>query len=309
MDLPRLVEGGVALQAFTVVTKSPRGLNIERNDDRTDDITPLAIAQRWPTATWRSLRARALHQAARLDAAASRSEGALTLVRTAAELDRFVLRRGTDRRAVAAILGLEGSHALEGDLANVDVLADAGFRMMAPTHFFDTDIGGSAHGVAKGGLSAKGRDWVARLEGRHVLVDLAHASPATVEDVLALARRPVVVSHTGVRGTCDNRRNLSDAQLRGVARTGGVVGIGFWDTAVCGDDARAIARAAAYAVRVAGADHVALGSDFDGAVTVPFDATGLPQVTQALLDEGLDEDQVARVMGTNVLRVLRASLP
>ncbi|MET0554265.1 MAG: membrane dipeptidase [Vicinamibacteria bacterium] len=309
VDVPRLLEGGVALQAFTVVTKSPRGLNIERNDDTSDDITALAIAQHWPPATWRSLRARALHQAGRLDAAAARSAGRLTLVRTAAELDLFVERRRTDRGAVAAILGLEGSHALEGDLANVDVLADAGFRMMAPTHFFDTDIGGSAHGVAKGGLSAKGRDWVARLAARHVLVDLAHASPATVDDVLALARRPVVVSHTGVRGTCDNRRNLSDTQLRGIAHTGGVVGIGFWDTAVCGDDARAIARAAAYAVRVAGADHVALGSDFDGAVTVPFDATGLPQVTQALLDAGLDDDQVAQVMGTNVLRVLRASLP
>jgi membrane dipeptidase len=309
VDLPRLVEGGVALQAFTVVTKTPRGLNIERNDDRSDDITLLAIVQRWPPATWRSLRARALHQAARLEGAVRRSEGGLTLVRTAAELDAFVTRRATDRRAVAAILGLEGSHALEGDLANVDVLAEAGFRMMAPTHFFDTGIAGSAHGLAKGGLSAQGRDWVARLEARRVLVDLAHASPATIDDVLATARRPVVVSHTGVRGTCDNRRNLSDDQLRGIARTGGVVGIGFWETAVCGGDARAVARAVAHAVRTAGVDHVALGSDFDGAVTVPFDATGLPQVTQALLDEGLDEEEVARVMGANVLRVLRAGLP
>jgi membrane dipeptidase len=309
VDLPRLVEGGVALQAFTVVTKSPRGLNIERNDDRTDDITPLVVALRWPPATWRSLRARALYQAERLQGAAGRSRGGLTLVRSAADLDRFVARRASDRRAVGSFLGLEGSHALEGDLANVDVLADAGFRMMAPTHFFDTDIGGSAHGVGKGGLTAKGREWVARLEARRVLIDLAHASPATIDDVLAIARRPVVVSHTGVRGTCDNRRNLSDAQLRAVAGTGGVVAIGFWDTAVCGGDARAIARAVAHVVRVAGADHVALGSDFDGAVTVPFDASGLPQVTQALLDAGLSEDVIARVMGGNTLRVLRASLP
>jgi membrane dipeptidase len=309
VDVPRLVEGGVALQAFTVVTKTPHGLNIERNDDRTDDITLLTVLARWPPATWRSLRARALHQAGRLEAAATRSQGALTFVRTAAELDRFVARRATDRSTVGAILGLEGSHALEGDLANVDALADAGFRMMAPTHFFDTDIAGSAHGVAKGGLTPQGREWVARLEARHVLIDLAHASPAAIDDVLAIARRPVVVSHTGVRGTCDNRRNLSDAQLRSITATGGVVGIGFWDTAVCGDDAHAIARAVVHAVRVAGADHVALGSDFDGAVTVPFDASGLPQVTQALLDAGLGEDEIARVMGGNVLRVLRASLP
>lgn len=309
VDLPRLREGGVALQAFTVVTKTPRGLNIERNDDRSDQVTALALAARWPPRTWRSLRARALYQAGRLDAAARRADGALTLVRTAADLDAFVARRATDRRAVAAVLGLEGAHALEGDLANVDAFAAAGFRMMAPTHFFDTDLAGSAHGVAKGGLTAKGRAWVARCEERKVLIDLAHASPAAIDDVLATARRPVVVSHTGVRGTCDNRRNLSDAQLRAIARTGGVVGIGFWDTAVCGEDARAVARAVVHAVRTAGANHVGLGSDFDGAVTVPFDAAGLPQVTQALLDAGLSEDDVARVMGGNVLRLLRASLP
>ncbi len=309
VDVPRLAEGGVALQVFTVVTKSPRRLNIERNDDRSDDITLLALAQRWPPATWASLRARALHQATRLEAAARRSRGALTLVRTRPELDAFLERRRADPRLVAGVLGLEGSHALEGDLRNVDVLRQAGFRMMAPTHFFDTGIGGSAHGVTKGGLTPLGREWVRALEERQVLVDLAHASPQTIDEVLALARRPVVVSHTGVKGTCDNRRNLSDAQLRAIAATGGVVGIGFWDTAVCGEDARAIARAIAHAVRVAGPEHVGLGSDFDGAVTTPFDASGLPQVTQALLDAGLAEGDVERVMGGNVMRLLRQSLP
>jgi microsomal dipeptidase-like Zn-dependent dipeptidase len=191
----------------------------------------------------------------------------------------------------------------------VDVLARAGFRMMAPTHFFDTDLAGSAHGVTKGGLTDKGRDWLRAMEQRRLLIDVAHASPRTVDDVLALATRPVVVSHTGVKGTCDNTRNLSDAHLRAIARGGGVIGIGFWDTAVCGDDAHAIARAVAHAVSVAGIDHVGLGSDFDGAVTVPFDATGLPQVTQALIDQGLDDDQIAHVMGGNVFRLLRETLP
>jgi microsomal dipeptidase-like Zn-dependent dipeptidase len=309
VDVPRLAEGGVALQAFTVVTKSPRNLNIERNDDTTDDITLLSIAQRWPPATWTSLRARALHQAARLQAAAGRSQGALTLVRTRSDLDTFLERRRADPRLVGAILGLEGSHALEGDLANVGVLRDAGFRMMAPTHFFDTAMGGSAHGVGKGGLTPLGRDWVRSLESQRILVDLAHASPKTIDDVLALATRPVLVSHTGVRATCDNRRNLSDAQLRAIAATGGVIGIGFWDTATCGDDARAVARAIVHAAGVAGAEHVGLGSDYDGAVTTPFDATGFPQVTQALLDAGMPEEDIARVMGGNVVRLLRESLP
>jgi microsomal dipeptidase-like Zn-dependent dipeptidase len=147
------------------------------------------------------------------------------------------------------------------------------------------------------------------MEARGVLVDLAHASPRAIDDVLGLVRRPVVVSHTGVRATCDNTRNLSDAQLRAIAATGGVVGIGFWDTATCGTDAGAIARAVLHAVRVAGEDHVALGSDFDGAVTTPFDATGVPLVTEALLEAGLDERTVAKVMGGNAVRLLRATLP
>ena len=119
----------------------------------------------------------------------------------------------------------------------------------------------------------------------------------------------MVVSHTGVRGTCDNNRNLSDDQLRASPRTGGVIGIGFWDTAVCGADARAIARALAHAVRVAGLEHVALGSDFDGAVTTPFDASGLPLLTEALLEAGLDEATVGHVVGGNAVRLLRATLP
>jgi microsomal dipeptidase-like Zn-dependent dipeptidase len=112
-----------------------------------------------------------------------------------------------------------------------------------------------------------------------------------------------------VRATCDNVRNLDDGQLAGVAKTGGLVGIGFWDTAVCGDDARAIARAVKHAVAVMGPDHVALGSDFDGAVTVPFDVTGLPLLVDALLAEGLAEEDIARVMGGNEARLLRGALP
>jgi microsomal dipeptidase-like Zn-dependent dipeptidase len=309
VDLPRLVEGGVALQAFTVVTKTPSGLNVERNDDRSDDITRLALLQRWPVRTWGSLKERALYQAQRLHRLAARSDGALTVIETARDLEGFRRRRERRPALVGAILGLEGAHALEGDPANVDVLHAAGFRMIAPTHFFDTEMGGSAHGVAKGGLTAKGREMVRRMEGRGILLDLAHASADTFRDALALATRPVVVSHTGVRATCDNRRNLDDEQLRGVARTGGVVGIGVWDTAVCGTDARAVARAIRHAATVAGVEHVGLGSDFDGAVRAPFDATGWVLLTEALLQEGFREDEVGKLMGGNVLRVLGQALP
>jgi microsomal dipeptidase-like Zn-dependent dipeptidase len=303
------VEGNVALQAFTVVTKVPRGINIERNDDRGDTIFWLGLAERWPMASWTSLRERALYQARRLAGFAAASSGRVTLIRTRADLDAYLERRTREPGRTAGFLGIEGAHALDGDLENLGVLFDAGFRMIAPTHFFDNDIGGSAHGAVRGGLTPKGREMIGRMERMGILLDLAHASEQTFADAIALSTRPVVVSHTGVRATCDNRRNLSDDQLRAVGGTGGLVGIGYWETAVCGSDAAAIARAVVHAVRVAGPGHVGLGSDFDGAVTTPFDTSGLAQVTQALLDAGLDDEQIAAVMGGNALRVLRATLP
>ena len=309
LDVPRMAEGNLAVQAFTVVTQTPRGLNIERNDDRTDDVTLLALAQRWPPRTWGDRQERALYQAERLRDFAARSVGALTLIRTRGDLDEFLERRAGRRVLAAGLLGLEGAQSLEGDPERVEQLYAAGYRMIAPVHFFDTAFAGSAHGGEKGGLTAAGRALVRGLESRSMILDLAHASARTIDDALALARRPVVVSHTGVRATCDNPRNLSDEQLRGVARTGGIVGIGFWPTAVCGATPAAIARAMRHAAGVAGIDHVGLGSDFDGAVETPIDAAGLPQLTEALLGEGFSDEDVARIMGANAIRVLQSTLP
>jgi microsomal dipeptidase-like Zn-dependent dipeptidase len=309
VDLPRLREGNVALQAFTVVTKTPRGMNVDRTEDAADMITALALLQRWPPATWTSLLRRAVYHARRFDRFCARSRGGLVPVRRGADVAELRRRRQAGETVVGGLLGLEGAQALEGDVANVEVLHAAGYRMIALTHFFDTEWAGSAHGVAKGGLTPAGRALVGALERRGILLDVAHASPAAIDDALAVATRPVVVSHTGVRGTCDNPRNLSDGHLRGVARTGGVVGIGFWSVAVCGTDTGSIARAVRHAVRVAGPEHVALGSDFDGAVTTSLDAAGLAGLTDALLRAGLDEQTVGRVMGGNVARLLERSLP
>jgi len=311
VDIPRLIEGNVALQSFTIVSKTPYvwKMNIERNDDSSDNITILAVAQRWPTATWSSLTQRALYQAKKLQNTADRSGGKFTLIRTSAELSSYLDRRISEPGITAGFLGIEGAQALDGDLDNIDALFDAGFRMMSPSHFFDTDIGGSAHGVEKGGLTDKGKDMVRRMEAKRMIVDLAHASAKTIDDVLAMANRPVLVSHSGVKGTCDNQRNLSDEHLQGIARTGGVIGIGFWDTAVCGTDAKAIAKAIRYTANLIGVDHVGLGSDFDGAVVTPFDTTGLVQITDALLAEGFSDEEVGRIMGRNVLRLLIQNLP
>ncbi|MFN7929186.1 MAG: dipeptidase [Blastocatellia bacterium] len=309
VDVPRLIEGNVALQSFTIVSKTPRGQNIEANDDSTDNITLLSVLELWPMRAWTSLKERALFQARKLHEYAANSGGKLTLIKTKSDLETYVARRQKEQGITAGFLGIEGAQVLEGKLENVDVMFDAGFRMMAPTHFYDNDIGGSAHGVKKGGLTALGKEVIKRMEARKMLVDIAHAAPATIDDVLAIATRPVIVSHTGVKGTCNNTRNLSDDHLQRIAKTGGVIGIGYWETAVCGTDAKAVAKAIRYAVTVAGIDHIGLGSDFDGAVTEPFDTTGLVQVTEALLGEGFSTDDIKKIMGGNVLRVLREALP
>ncbi|CDH18360.1 Peptidase M19, renal dipeptidase precursor [Xenorhabdus bovienii str. kraussei Quebec] len=309
VDIPRLIDGNVAVQVFAVVSKSPRGLNIEKNSAETDNVTLLALAQRWPWRTLFSLKERALYQAARLHEAAARSNGKLVVIKSRADLKSFLERRRSDPKIVGALLASEGAQVLEGDPANVDVLFEAGYRMMAPTHFFDTELGGSAHGIEKGGLTAAGADMVRRMEAKSMIIDLAHASTRTIDDILAIATRPVVVSHTGVKGTCDNIRNLSDDQLRRIAAMGGLIGIGFWDKAVCDPTPVGIAKAQIYAANIAGDDHVALGSDFDGAVEMPFDATGLVSVTDALLKNGAQPERIAKLMGENQIRFLLENLP
>lgn len=274
VDVPRLQEGHVALQVFSAVTKTPRGMNYDQNTGETDNITLLALAQRWPMATWTSLRARALYQAERLQDAALRSGGALTLITSRDSLAAFAERRRGDPAQVGALLAIEGLHALDGKLESVDVLYGAGYRMMGLVHFFDNEVAGSAHGVTHGGLTALGRQVIHRMEALGILVDLAHSSPQTIRETLQLATRPVVVSHTGVAATCAGPRNLTDDQMRAIAANGGLIGIGYWDGAVCEPTLANIVKAIRHAVSVMGVQHVALGSDFDGAVRAPFDTRG-----------------------------------
>jgi microsomal dipeptidase-like Zn-dependent dipeptidase len=309
VDVPRLIEGNVALQVLSMPVKTPRGLNIERNADTSDNVLAIAVAKRWPRATWTRLLPRVQYLADRAYALEDASRGAFRVVRSQADLAAYLAARRARGSMTAGLLSIEGAHALDGDPGNVDVVADLGIRMMSPAHFFDTAFGGSAHGEEQHGLTALGREMLARMEARGVILDVAHASTRTIDDALALATRPVVASHTGVRGVLDNPRNLSDAHLDGIAATGGLVGIGFWPTACGGTDAASIARSIAYAVERIGVAHVALGSDWDGAVPVPFDAAGVVHLTDALLEAGLDEDDVRAVMGENVLRVLASALP
>jgi len=309
VDLPRLQEGGVGLQVFTAATRTPFGVDIHRTSANGIDFLTLgAFAQRSPMATM-GPRDRALYQAASLASMVERSEGRLRSVRSRADLDALLAARAKDPRIVGAIFGLEGAHALEGDIANFDRFYDAGVRVIGLTHFFDNEYAGSAHGLEKGGLTEKGRELVALMERRGVAVDLAHLSPAAVDEVLAMATKPTLMSHGGVRATCDNPRNLSDEQLRGIAARGGVIGIGYFDLAVCGYEPRDVVAAMRHVIALVGDDFVALGSDYDGGTKVAFDTSQLRSLTQQMLDDGISEGSIRKILGANALRVLRRTLP
>jgi membrane dipeptidase len=308
MDLPRLQDGNVALQLFSSVTKTPKNQNYDGNGADTDNITLLTIAQLQPLKTWSSLAERSLYHAQKRDDAVVASAGAIKAVDTAGQLDALLSPRQKDKRPVGAMLTIEGLQNLEGKAANLDRLYDAGFRMAGLTHFFDNELAGSMHGLKKGGLTPFGRDIVRRMEAKGMIIDIAHLSHTGVAEVLAMATRPVVSSHGGVQATCKVNRNLTDDEVRGVAKTGGVIGIGYWDGALCDTSPRAAAKAMKHVRDLVGIEHVALGSDYDGATTVRFDTSQLVQVTQALMDEGFTAQEIRAVMGENALRVIRAGL-
>lgn len=308
VDLPRLIEGNVALQVFSSVTKTPKGQNYDANSAETDNITMLAVAQLQPPRTWTSLLERSLYHAQKLDRAAARSDGQLHVIRSPGELDALLAARAAGQKAVGGLLSIEGLQNMEGKLDNLDRLHAAGFRMAGLVHFFDNELAGSMHGEKKGGLTPLGRQTVRRMEQLGMIVDIAHSSHATVAEVLKIAKRPVVSSHGGVQAVCRVNRNLSDAEIRGVAKTGGVVGIGYWDAAICGTEPAKVAAAIAHVRDLVGIDHVGLGSDFDGAVTTGFDTAQLVYVTQALVDRGFTPEEIGKVMGGNVLRVVRAGM-
>jgi len=308
VDLPRLIQGNVALQVFSSVTKTPKGQNYDANTGDTDNITQLVIADLQPVRTWTSLLERSLWHATKLDRYAAASNGQFRVIRTPAQLDTLLKDRAAGNKVVGGMLSVEGLQDLEGKLGNLDGLHAAGFRMAGLAHFFDNEVAGSMHGVAKDGLSPLGIQVVRRMEKLGMIVDVAHSSHATTAQVIAMATRPIVASHTGVQATCKVNRNLTDDEIRGIAKTGGVIGIGYWDAAICSTRPEAVAAAIAHVRDVAGIDHVGLGSDFDGAVTTGFDASQIVAVTQALIDRGFSDGDIAKVMGGNVLRVLRAGI-
>ncbi|WP_170324583.1 dipeptidase [Ruegeria arenilitoris] len=310
VDIPRLIEGNVALQVFTAVTKSPAGQNYEANSaEAFDNITLLAIGQLWPLRTWDSLKERAIYQAEKLHQFEAASDGQLKVIKTRADLDTVLSARAAGQPVVGGILGIEGAHALEGDLTNLDPLFDAGHRVFGLHHFFDNELGGSLHGFGNAGLSEFGRQVVTELAQRPVVIDLAHSSPQVAQEVIAMTNVPLIVSHGGLHGFCPVKRNFPDNLMQDIAATGGVIGMGYWADVTCGDiTPTGIAKMIKAAIKTVGEDHVSLGSDYDGSVETAFDTSELAALTSALLAQGLTETQVRKVMGENMVRVFRQQL-
>jgi len=309
VDIPRLQDGNVAIQVFSAVTKSPAGQNITSNSaDAPDNITRLAGAQLWPPRTWDSLVERALYQSEKLRGFAEKSDD-LRLIRTRADLDLLLADRASGMPVVGGILGIEGAHALEGDPANLTKLSGAGYRVIGLQHFFDNELGGSLHGESNGGLTDFGRQVVQAIQETNLILDVAHSSPQVTRDVIAMTDMPIVLSHTGIYSVCPVKRNFPDKLMQDIAATGGVIAIGYWRTAVCDDSPAGIAKTIKAAIALVGEDHVSLGSDFDGSVTTALDTSELAAITHALIQIDVPEQQIRKVMGDNMLRVLRERLP
>lgn len=311
VDLPRLQQGNVGLQVFSATTKSPRGQNYEKNSASSDNITSLAIVQGWPLGTWRSLYARAQYQLEKLQSLVEKNPQHVMLIRTKKDFQALLENRAlnSNSKLVGAMYLIEGAHPLEGELKNLDALHAGGLHFVGLTHFFDNRLGGSLHGSSKEGLTAFGKEVVQRANHLEMTIDIAHASPAMVRDVLALSERPVVLSHGGFKGACDTPRNLEDELMQEVANRGGIIGVGYWEAATCDSSPEGIVKSIRYGIDLIGYEHIALGSDFDGAVATKMDTSELAVLTQEMMDSGFSEQEIRAVMGDNMKRFLLQQLP
>lgn len=364
LDGPRLATSGIGLQVFAAPTWTPLPFRKEdqslvvsrRGFDQSHALFPtelLAPAR----LSWRKRRSRALRIAQRFDAMIADSQNedsALTAfpIKSPEDLDLPADRGGNTKPQIGVMLALEGLHWLPKTsdigrvMAAVDELYEAGYRMMAPTHRFSNGLGGSNEDSdGRIGLTQAGRRFINICIARRIVIDLAHASPALIREACGMALtqdegpRPLIISHCGIKAVHPVSRNLSVAEIRSVASTGGLIGIGFWRGAMGWADsdpfedkmarivesfraALAILSADDFAAEMIGRygrydpyEHLAFGSDFDGATTTAFDVTGTSHVVAALadcLDSAGDAcfpaDKLALIAGENTRRVLQAAI-
>jgi membrane dipeptidase len=314
VDIPRLLEGNVALQAFTIVTQTPAKMNFDHNAKPSlaqDSITQKALLELWGIDCVTSLAARTLFQTKRLHSLADESNGVFRVIETKQDLQKYIEDRKTlGNKITAGFLGIEGLHALDSKIENVDVFFQNGVRFSGFAHFFDNDLGGSAHGMKKFGMTDFGKQVLASMEEIGMIVDIAHNSEKLIDDIIKYSKKPIVSSHTGAYGVCPGPRNLKDDHLRAIAASKGLISVGYFKPVICGDSyVEGIVKTVRYIVDLVGVDSVALGSDFDGAVVVGFDTSKLVYLTKALLDGGFTKQEVAKIMGGNLERFWLDNLP
>ena len=246
------------------------------------------------------------------------------------------IRQAKRENKVAILIGVEGGHAIENSLDNLRELHRRGVRYMTLTWNNGNEWAGAAaglNGTRTGGLTDRGREIVREMNRLGILVDISHVSDSTFFDAVAASAYPVIASHSSARALNRHRRNLNDAQLRAVARNGGVVNVNFYSAfidsvflerseALAGNDSaiRALPRPPLsvlldhfeHIIRVAGVDHVGIGSDFDGVGGLlpegMDDVTRLPLIAQGLLDRGYSESDVRKILGGNMLRVMERAI-
>lgn len=280
VDVPRLKEGGIGAQFFGLVS--------------------LPIGQR------SGLRRVIDEQIDALELAVSANPERLVFTRSADEVER-----AKQRGAVAALLGIEGAHALEGELDNLEHFARRGVRYLGLAHFSKNDVCVPAYGRGAdktSGLTAFGREVVRRCEELGVIVDLAHINRPGFFEALGMMKRPPMVTHTGVLGAFEHWRNIDDEQLRAVADKGGCVGVIFCPKFLGGEGLDPVVRHVRHILDVCGEDTPALGSDWDGFIVPTQDlceASRLPRLTDALLAAGIAERTIGKILRKNALRVIR----
>ncbi len=309
VDLPRLEQGNVALQVFSAVTKSPKGQNNTSNTSDSDNITLLTVLSLWPVRTWDSLYERAQYQLLKLKRLQKKNGETLHFITNKVTFKSFLDAWQKNSNHKAALYLIEGAHPFEGKITNLDALYNDGLRIAGLTHFFDNELGGSLHGISGEGLTPFGREVISRANELGLIIDIAHASEQMVRDVLELSTAPTILSHGGMQGSCDQNRNLPDELMQQFAAKGGLIGIGYWHSAVCDVSPAGIVKSIRYAIDLLGVEHVALGSDFDGSVRTPFDTSELAILTQTMLDQGFSKNEIKLVMGENVKRFLLENLP
>lgn len=298
VDFPRLREAGVKVQCFTVVT---RGLPV------IDGFSLFAWKQGWPREARKDEWSRCLWQLDRMAAFCRESKGQASIVGTPAHLQANL---AADR--LSAILGIEGGHALGGDAGRVRELKDRGVRFMSLSHLANNELGGTSTPLfGNKPLTTHGREVLDAMGEVGLLLDVAHASPAMLPELLRHPKTRPFCSHAGVQGATRHWRNLSDETCRAIADRGGVVGIIMSPHFLGGRTVAHFARHVQHAVQVMGEDGVALGSDFDGMIPLPRgmrDVRDLPKLTEAMLDLGLPVRTVEKVLGENYRRFFSEAL-